>query len=254
MSVAKQGNPFRFIHRRGPLGCLLLHGFPGSPAEMRPLGRFLAERDISVFAPVLPGFATIPEDLRGVRWLDWVAAGEAGLYLLERGCSTLFVCGLSMGGALALFLGAHVPVAGVIALAPALRVRDRRFEWAHLLAPFHRWVASGRGQEGAPVPQGGVPTWHYRRYPANALVQFLNLVRATRRTLRKVQRPTLIVQSRADGTLYPEGARWAYEQIPAADKTLLWLERSRHNVVVGEERERVFEEVCHFIERVAGRD
>ncbi|HID86186.1 MAG TPA: carboxylesterase, partial [Anaerolineae bacterium] len=33
-------NPFFF--EGGPTGCLLVHGFSGSPPEMRPMGEFLA--------------------------------------------------------------------------------------------------------------------------------------------------------------------------------------------------------------------
>jgi carboxylesterase len=252
MCAVEQGNPAAFVLRRGPVGCLLLHGFPSSPAEMRPLGQYLAQHNISVFAPLLPGFGTIPEDLRGVRWLDWVAAGEAGFQHLERYCSTVVLCGLSMGGTLALFLSVHLPVAGVVAMAPAIRVRDRRFEWAHLLRVFYRWVGSGSQTQPGSSAQVRPPVWHYRRYPPNAVVQFRTLVRATRRALPRVRLPTLILQGRLDGSLDPEGARLVDDRISAKDKTLVWLEHSRHNLAVGVEREQAFEQVHAFIERVAG--
>ena len=64
----------------------------------------------------------------------------------------------------------------------------------------------------------------------------------------------LIVQSLRDSQFTPEGARWAYEQIPAEDKTLVWLERSGHNIAIDVEREEVFAQVHGLITRVASID
>ncbi|MBN1483599.1 MAG: alpha/beta fold hydrolase [Chloroflexia bacterium] len=250
MPVTERGNPAAFVFRRGPIGCLLLHGYPASPAEMRGLGVYLAERGVSIQAPLLPGFGTVPEDLLGVRWQDWVAAAEAGLHHLRRHCHAVFCCGLSMGGAIALYLAAHAPVAGVAALAPAIRLRDRRFEWLPLISLFYPWLEPSHAPDDLADPQGRALGWHYRRSPSRAAAQLSKLVRATRHSLRRIQVPTLIVQSPCDSQMDPEGARWAYEQIPAGDKTLLWLERSGHNVLLDLERERIFEQVYTLISRV----
>lgn len=251
MHVPERGSPAPFFFRRGPWGCLLLHGFPASPAEMRPLGDYLAKRDITVLAPLLPGFGTVPEDLLGVCWQDWAAAAEAGLHRLRHNCGTVFVCGLSMGGALSLYLASRLPLAGVAALAPAIRIRDRRFEWLHWVSAFRSWIEPSLGPDDLADPQARAMGWHYRRRPTRAAAQLLDLVRATRRSLKQIHVPTLIVQSPRDSTLEAAGARWAYGQIPAADKSLVWLERSGHNIALDAEREQVFEQVHRFIVRLA---
>lgn len=252
MSVTERGNPAPFAHWRGSIGCLLLHGFPGSPAEMRPLGEYLAERNITVWAPLLAGLGTIPEDLFGVQWRDWIAGAEAGLLHLFRRCPTIFAVGLSMGGALSFYLAAHFRMAGVVALAPAIQPRDRRFRWVHWLAPFFKWVESDQGRDDLADPQVRALTWHYHRYPVRAVAQVANLIRATRRVLSRIETPALIVQSTRDGQLEPAGARWAYERISSEDKTLVWLERSGHNIAVDVQRREVFEQVYGFVTRVAG--
>jgi esterase/lipase len=38
MSIAGHGDPAPFEELHGEAGCLLLHGFPGSPAELRGVG------------------------------------------------------------------------------------------------------------------------------------------------------------------------------------------------------------------------
>src|SRR2546428_11933352 len=61
-----------------PLGCLLVHGFTGTPEEMRPLGEALTARGFPVYAVRLAGHGTDVADLARTRWTDWFASVEAG--------------------------------------------------------------------------------------------------------------------------------------------------------------------------------
>lgn len=251
MRVLERGNPAPFSLRRGRVGCLLLHGFPGAPAEMRPLGEYLAARDVTVEAPLLPGMGTVPEDLFRVTWRDWVDAAGAALEGLRQQCDEILVCGLSMGGALSLYLATQYPVAGVAALAPAIRPRDRRMALAGLLRPFMPWVGPSKAPDDLSDPAARALTWHYLRYPTAAVPQVRGLIMATRRALPLVRCPVLVIQSPRDGALDPAGAQWAYDHVSSADKAIVWLERSGHNIAVDVERERVFGLVYHFIDRLA---
>ena len=53
-------------------GCLLLHGFTSTPAELRPLGEALHRAGYTVHAPLLPGHGTSPEDLLHITYCDWI--------------------------------------------------------------------------------------------------------------------------------------------------------------------------------------
>ncbi|HEY9565305.1 MAG TPA: esterase, partial [Nocardioides sp.] len=53
------------------VGVLLSHGFTGSPASMKPWGRFLAERGYAVEVPLLPGHGTTWQDMNTTNWDDW---------------------------------------------------------------------------------------------------------------------------------------------------------------------------------------
>lgn len=52
-----------FRYDKGSVGCLLTHGFSGSPFEMRELGEYLAEKGVSVLCKPLPGHGTTPHDM-----------------------------------------------------------------------------------------------------------------------------------------------------------------------------------------------
>ena len=83
-------------------GVLLLHGFTGSPASMRPWGELLAQRSWTVRVPRLPGHGTRWQDMNITRWEDWYSEADRNLRELTSRCDRVFVAGLSMGGALTL--------------------------------------------------------------------------------------------------------------------------------------------------------
>src|SRR5512141_2088836 len=88
-----QVQPFSFD--RGPIGCVLLHGFTAAPKEMRPLGEYLAARDFTVRGVRSAGHATCPEDLACTTYRDWVASAEAAIDDLRGRCRQVWAIGLS---------------------------------------------------------------------------------------------------------------------------------------------------------------
>ncbi len=134
-----------FLWPGGDNAALLIHGFPGTPAEMRRAGQVLQEAGWTVQGLLLPGFgrdfATLPDRHHG----DWVAAIEAALAALRTQHHTVILVGNSMGAALALRVAAHHPVDGLILFAPFWRVDhwlERVYPLAELLLreikPFQR--------------------------------------------------------------------------------------------------------------------
>lgn len=105
------------------VGVLLLHGYTGSPWEVRPLLQIFDDLGWSHALPVLKGHGTSVDDLEKTTWRDWLqAATEAAEWLAER-CDRLHLVGLSMGGLLAATLVQHdvgAPWVSCVLLAPAL--------------------------------------------------------------------------------------------------------------------------------------
>ncbi|MDF1522809.1 MAG: hypothetical protein P1P87_08325, partial [Trueperaceae bacterium] len=60
-----------FVEGDGPATAVLLHGFPGTPAEVRPLAAALVAVGWRVRAPLLPGFGSDYGTLRERRWTEW---------------------------------------------------------------------------------------------------------------------------------------------------------------------------------------
>ena len=73
MSQPATITPGPFFLAGGPVGVLLMHGFTGSPPEMRRLGDSLYGEGLTVSAPLLPGHGTTTDECNSVRWQQWTA-------------------------------------------------------------------------------------------------------------------------------------------------------------------------------------
>jgi carboxylesterase len=117
-----------FTLEGGRPAALLLHGFLGTPAEMRGLGEALQGEGWTVHAPLLPGFGADIGTLLERRHEEWVGAAEtAADDLLRAGHTPLVVVGYSMGAGIALIVQERIKPSALALLAP--------FSW-----PEPRWL------------------------------------------------------------------------------------------------------------------
>ncbi len=120
--IIPTAEPFFFPGQPGQPGCLLIHGFTGTPKEMRWMGEYLHAQGYSCLGVRLAGHATRPEDMIHSRYTDWMASVEDGYHLLCGATNRVYLMGLSMGGVLALLMSTRLDVAGVVAMDTLYRI------------------------------------------------------------------------------------------------------------------------------------
>jgi carboxylesterase len=124
-----------FFWKGGDSAVLLIHGFPGSPAEMRPLGKIFHEAGWTVQGILLPGFGTEIGSLHERHYTDWVTRAKEALIELKRDHSVVMIAGFSMGGGLSIHVAAETHPDGVILVSPFW---DAASGWKGLLWPLAR--------------------------------------------------------------------------------------------------------------------
>jgi carboxylesterase len=240
-------DPRAFLLEGGPIGATLIHGFPGSTTDVRLLATFLQARGLTVSAPLLPGHGTEPADLNRVRWQDWVDCAEEALAQLADRCESVFICGLSLGSLVSACLGArHRKVAGIVLYSPAIAVRNRLIYLSPLLKHLVPFWPPGQQVGIDSGPSGQLYTYSVR--PTRGTHEVYRLMRVARHRLPDIAAPAIIFHSTKDQDIAPHSAQTTYDRIGSADKKLVTLHDSAHNILVDTEWRVVARRTYEFIE------
>jgi carboxylesterase len=243
--LMKGAGPFFFPG--DDVGCLLIHGFTGTPLEMRGLGEHLAKRGWTVHGVRLFGHSTRMEDMDRAHFEDWLASVEDGYHLLRPNCRRIIVMGFSTGADLAVVFAAQTPVDGLVMMAaPYALPHDPRLPFARVLSLVYPRIWKHRDNQR--------PTEHisYPAYPTRAVAELNDLLAEMRRSLLSVTAPALLIQSRHDDSLgvSADAMVQLHDGLGSQDKRTVWLEDSGHVITQDIERDHVFQLVTAFVKRL----
>jgi carboxylesterase len=239
--VRPGAEPFRF--GAGSTGALLLHGFTGSPASLRPLGESLAAAGVTVVGPLLPGHGTNDwNDLADGTLESWTEAADDGLEDLAA-CDPVDVVALSMGAGLALDLAARNPerVRGLVLINPY--VRDPRLALAGVTRVFVRSV-KGVGND---IKKPGQDEVCSERIPVRTLVQVRRLHKRAAQQLPSVTQPLLVLRSDEDHTVDASNAKLVMDRVGSERKELVRLTNSYHVATLDYDADVITERTLAFV-------
>ena len=256
----------RLVPGEGPLGCLLIHGLTGTPAEMMPIAEALAGR-YPLWVARVAGHETTVDDLASSSWRDWYASAIAGADALLATTPRIVVIGLSMGALLGIRIAVERPsaVGGLALLSPALALRRRLLRWLQaplralgaadaLFSPLRSFLAPiAFPKDGSDIADAAVRATHpgYRQIPLRALLNLLALQRAAWLDVAAIAQPTLVIHALQDHTCAVDATRAYYETLSTPHKRMVLLDDSFHVVTVDRERARVVEETAGFVDALA---
>ncbi len=255
----------------GPVGVLMLHGFLGSPISSRPLAQYLAEHGISVHCPLLPGHGQLPNKLHGYGGRDWLAEAAEGLATIQEKCEQIFLMGHSMGNV----LGAHLAtgnddIRGMIMLAPASEVPDRRLRLVRLLKYVMPWfyplwmkslhpLVFERLHEFDPTMDLDDPAVQERlpemtRLPTAAIDEMRKMVESGRPLWPQLDLPVIVFQGKQDIAVDERTTEALLERLPNEDKQLFLFEEGGHELMrpFDPAHEQVWPAILDFIRRREG--
>jgi len=225
--------PFDFLGNN--IGCLLIHGFTGSPGEMRPLGEYLHKKGYSVKGVLLPGHGTKVEDLACTNWQIWYQEVVEGYENLKARCEKVFIIGLSMGGALALHLAANEKIdGGIVSICAPIYLAKRKAYFSPIMQYFIKFSKkksyAGKNYE----------SFWYDQYPISCTASLVKMLPVIKKELKNINNSVLIIQSTLDKTVNPASGQYIYDNIGSRAKELYWLYNSGHVATLDIEREQVF--------------
>ncbi len=224
-------------------GVLLIHGFTGTPAEMRLLGDYLHQEGYTVLGVRLPGHGTTPEELNEMQWPQWYVAAQNACQRLLNQCEEVMVVGLSMGGLLTMKLAAEMPISKAAILAAPIFVTDKRAKFVPILKHFIKTVP--KGKRAYDVDEKYKIT--YSRMPLKALASMFDLLKLCKQIiLPQIHIPCLVIQSTAERTVQSRSAQYIYDHLGSKQKKLVWYKHSGHILTLDCEREAIFKQISKF--------
>lgn len=197
---------------------LLVHGFPGTPAEIRPLAETLHAQGWTVQGPLLAGFGPEIATLFTHRPEQWVAQVKEALTTLRQSHKTVLLVGYSMGGAVALNVAAQVAPDGLILLAPFWQIGGSAstFIWRSVRRFFDEIQLFKPVDFSNPHVQRALDTWrnvidlddahvqaalHDLRVPVRFIDEILALGQQAKTAASAIHLPTLVLQGSQDQTI-----------------------------------------------------
>jgi carboxylesterase len=246
MSVIPNAEPFEL--RGGEIAVLMIHGFTGSPASVRPWAEALNQAGFTVTVPLLPGHGRTWEEMNRTRWEQWFAEVERTFEELKQRHKRIFVAGFSMGGALSIRLAAMrgPEIEGLLLVNPS--IFDERP--ALKAVPILKYFIPSIGGRGTDVAAPNPPKHSYGRTPLHALHSLQKLWRTVQRDLASVQTPLMIGYSINDHVVDPKNSEHIIDNVASVDIREVIFERSYHNVALDHDAEILASESIAFIRDV----
>lgn len=250
----------------GPVGCLMFHGFMGAPISSRPLAEYLAEQGITVHCPLLPGHGELPNKLYGVPHQAWIDEAKEGFAFLSGHCEEVFLMGHSMGTVLcALMASHHAEVKGMVMLAPAYDIPDRRLLAMSVLRYVMPWfyplkmrslhpLVTERLLDFDPTLDLNDPAVQARlpemtKVPTSSIDEMRKTIKIGQKLWPTLDLPSIIFQGDEDVAVPLENSRTLYSALPGQDKELIILEGAGHELMrpFDPAHERVWPAIFDFI-------
>lgn len=234
---------FPYYHAGNHIGCVVLHGFTGTPANVRVVAEALAGAGYTVYAPLLSGHGTTLQDMDAQTESVWIAdAAEAYDKLKAAGCTRIYMMGLSMGGLLAAITAQTHVCAGLVLMSTPFRMRQYLQTARRISGVLPYILLQGEARYQLDSYRQG-----YAGAPLRKLNDLDRLSLRARGGLYKITCPTLVLQSANDKRVDMSSVDIAMNGIASDDIRHIQLMHSPHGCSFGPERDLVAEHCVQFV-------
>ncbi len=250
--VSEERKPYTLIAEQGGengrIGCLMLHGFMGSPYSSRPMAEYLVTQGITMHCPLLPGHGHWPDKLYKASRDRWLAETEEGLARIRELADKIFIIGHSMGTVMGAYLATkHQDIRGMVMLTPLYDIPDKRLSVMPFLRYIMPWfyphmLRSMRDllqqrildfdptlDLDSPEVQAKIPMMS--RVPTSGLAEMVKMVKFGRQFWSQLSLPVLIFQGGDDPAVPSATIEKIYNMLPSQEKELKTFPEAGHELM-----------------------
>lgn len=243
-----------YIDKKSKIGILMVHGFSGSPDQFREISIYFAEKGFTVFAPLLKGHGTSPDDMFETSAYDWAQSVKDAYFKLREKTEKIFLIGNSFGASLCMWLAKELnnePI-GVASMGGAVFLRHHfvislRIHTYGFLKKFYkkpiRYYKMDYTDMNNEVSYSSLPTRSIRQF-----LRFLK--KEIQPSFENVKIPALVVHSENDRVVHPKSAAFIYDKLNSPLKKLYWVKSNHHIPISDECKSELFERIFQFLQEI----
>lgn len=235
----------------------------GSPFEMKKYANHLHKQGFDVYGYCLPGHGDHPQSIYTVAWEDWMDFSNEKYTNLRSEYKDFFLGGLCLGAVISLNLAqTHKDVTGIISLSTTLFLDGWAIPWYNFLFPIALHTILRYYYTFPESDCFGIKNESVRRkiakliarnsdamdnYPMSCVYELLELSKNTRKNMKKVDAPILLIHSKEDNLTSIKSSEFVFKNISSKDKEFITLNDSYHLVLYDNEKELVFSKSVEFL-------
>jgi carboxylesterase len=229
------------------LGILLLHGFTGTPAEMRYIAEKLHNAGATVYVPRYPGHGTSLVEMANTSVHHWFTAAREALFELKSHCREVYVAGLSLGGIFAILLAKEFDIKKIALMSVPCTLKEKTIYITPLVGRFKKIIWIPNKTKGVCDEQARKEHICYDDgIPVIQSWQLFKTIKKAMQVLPDVAAQSLIIQSKNDKVIPKHSAEYIYQHLGSEHKHLIWLTKSDHAITVDYEKDEVAHHCIDF--------
>ena len=251
---------FEYLPQEDGVGVILIHGLTASPTEMLPLGKYMAARNFGVHGVRLPGHGLhhdIGVDIVSkLTWKEWLAHCLSEIEKFSQKCSSLFICGLSMGAVLALRSALELKkevkdkIKGLILISPAFRILDSLTSIISNVEKISPYLVR---QKSTLAYFSKHQLVNYPAYPISSVYQLKSLQAVSKDCYLEIQIPQLYFLAEKDSAVDNTWSKRVINQLMehSENVSLISLPNSGHIATVEPDQDFLFESIVEWMEKMS---
>lgn len=249
--VSKKG----FLLKASGPQMLLLHGYTGSPYDLRPMGDFFHKRGFHICAPLLAGHGGKPSDLHKIVAKDWTDQARDIISDFDSS-KPIIVAGLSMGALIGLLVAKAQKIDALVLCSPALRLSataEVTLFTAELgLIDRNTSIKKFSGSDIAdPIAKEKTPA--YKEIPISGLLEFAKIRRLAQKELMHISSPIFLAFGQKDQAIDAVSSRQMI--LSSCSKATIFAktyENSKHVITLDYDKDRLFLDIEQFLHQQLG--
>lgn len=247
------------FYRGNNIGCLVVHGYMASPAEVGWMGLHLAqEKGYTVYVPRLTGHGYNPKHMRRMRWQDWYGQVLDAYYLMRQQCDQIYYVGHSMGALLGILLASEHELDGLVITAAPIINPSSLIRWTKWIQFFRTYTFHPTEEDlseeilKAQIVLGEEETGrvNYEKWATRAAHELYKLITMGYEYLPNVTCPVQTVYAKGDvNAAPPDNADLIKQRIKSKVLEQVVLDKGAHIIFQDVGRHEAFDVISDFIAR-----